>query len=165
VYQIDVTNRQESLPVDPAALRQAVAAVLEGERVAQAEISLAIVSDREIHELNRRFLDHDEPTDVLSFPLEHAPGRFEGEIVVSAETALDRCQEFGWSATQELTLYVIHGVLHLVGYADKRAEDQRTMRDREQFYLRRLGLLPAVADGDSASQQSCSPTRQEGAKP
>ena len=162
MYQIDISNRQESLSFDPAALQHAVAVVLESEGVTQAEISLAVVSDQEIHELNRRFLDHDEPTDVLSFPLQQGPEGLEGEIVVSAETAQDRCQEFGWSAIQELTLYVIHGVLHLVGYGDKRADEQSVMREREQFYLRKLGLLAAEASTDRSSNSSASPDVEEG---
>ncbi len=69
MFQIDVCNRQSSLPIDAAWLRQVVTTVLDGESIGAAEISLAVVSDSEIHALNRRFLQHDEATDVLSFLL------------------------------------------------------------------------------------------------
>lgn len=142
MYQIEVSNRQDSLIIDPQRLQQAIAVVLEGEGIARAEISLAVVTDVEIHELNQRFLAHDEATDVLSFPLNQGDDWLEGEIVVSADTALDRAPEFHWSATEELILYVIHGTLHLVGYRDKTAEDCARMRQQEKYYLSRLDVRP-----------------------
>lgn len=110
-------------------------AVLNSEAVRQAEISLAIVDDAEIHALNRRFLQHDYPTDVLSFVLERTNESLDGEVIVSTETAITRCGEFGWTAAEELTLYAIHGTLHLLGYDDKSPEDRQQMRKRERFHL------------------------------
>ena len=148
MYQIDVCNRQSSLPIDPDRLRQIVATVLEGESIAAAEVSLAVVGDSEMHELNRRYLQHDEPTDVLSFPLREGADSIEGEVIVSADTARRRCGEFGWQARDELALYVIHGTLHLVGYRDKTAADQARMRQQERHYLGCLGLgAPPTEDG------------------
>ncbi len=160
MYQIEVCNRQDSLAIDPQRLEQAIAAVLEGERIGRAEISLAVVTDGEIHELNRRFLAHDEATDVLSFPLDQRDDWLEGEIVVSADTAVDRSAEFRWSAAEELILYVIHGTLHLVGYRDKAAEDRARMRQQERHYLTRMGICPVDdvdgcptgLDGDSENE-------------
>ncbi|MEX0718851.1 MAG: rRNA maturation RNase YbeY [Planctomycetaceae bacterium] len=79
-YAIDIANEQDRLPVDEVRLRDVIARTLELENVAAAEISLAIVDDATIHELNRRHLAHDYPTDVLSFLLdrvERASGRRE----------------------------------------------------------------------------------------
>ena len=69
-------------------MREVVRVVLEGEGVADAEISLAFVDNPTIHRLNQRFLQHDEPTDVLSFPLsEPNAKRLSGELVIGAEVA------------------------------------------------------------------------------
>lgn len=140
MLQVALTNEQTSLEIDPTRLRQAVETVLSGEGISAGEISLAVVDDEAIHELNRRWLEHDEPTDVLSFVLEEADGYREGEIIVSADTALVRSGEFGWSAHEELLLYVIHGTLHLAGYDDKSPDERERMRQRERFYLERVGV-------------------------
>ena len=90
---------------------------------------------------------------MLSFPLESRAETLEGEVIVSADMAQARCHEFGWSANDELTLYVVHGTLHLVGYLDRTAEDQARMREREQSaYLKRLGLLGQSLGTDRSSQ-------------
>ncbi|MEY2512120.1 MAG: putative rRNA maturation factor [Verrucomicrobiota bacterium] len=75
------------------------------------EVSIALVSDRRIAELHRRFLDEGGPTDVITF--QH------GEIVISAETARRQSRAFRTSLEHELYLYIAHGLLHLRGYDDK----------------------------------------------
>jgi probable rRNA maturation factor len=140
LLQIALTNEQSRLEIDAARLRAAVEAVLAGENINEGEISIAVVDDAAIHDLNRRWLSHDEPTDVLSFVLEQGEGYIEGEIIVSADTAVARCVEFGWSAEAELLLYVIHGALHLAGYDDKVPAARDQMRQRERHYLAGFGL-------------------------
>ncbi|MCP4190900.1 MAG: rRNA maturation RNase YbeY [Planctomycetaceae bacterium] len=144
MIRVEISNRQAALDVDVTQLRDAITEVLKTEGLQQAEVSLAIIGDAEIHDLNKRYLQHDYPTDVLSFVLERSATRLDGEIIVSTETALERCHEFGWSATNELTLYAIHGTLHLVGFNDKTAVDRAQMRERERFHLTNLGIeIPA----------------------
>lgn len=142
MISVEINNRHPSgdLDVRLERLQDAAMAVLEGEGVLAARLSLAIVDDATSHDLNRRFLEHDYPTDVLSFPLEEGPDLLEGEIVVSADQAARVGADYGWSAEAELMLYVIHGVLHLTGYDDHSEHDRRRMRQREQHYLKQLGL-------------------------
>lgn len=140
MIQVAISSEQLALKIDKRRLRAAIKEVLNGEGIESADISLAVVDDPTIHDLNRRWLNHDVPTDVLSFVLDQHEAHLEGEIIVSADTAKTRCAEFGWPAEAELLLYVIHGALHLAGYDDKRSAARRQMREREQFYLQRLGL-------------------------
>jgi len=137
---VDVADEQSIVPVDTAFLAAAARAVLEGEGVDRATLSIAVVDDAQMCELHARYLGHDEPTDVLSFPLSSAGEPLEGEVVVSAETAARRAPEFGSTAAAEIVLYVIHGTLHLSGYDDHDEKSRRTMRERERHYLSRLGL-------------------------
>lgn len=146
MIHIDFRNEQSTLPIDPALLRKAVETVLKGEGIEAAEISLAVIDDPAMHVLNRKYLNHDEPTDVLSFVLEEHPGCVEGEVIVSADTAAATSRRFGWSADNELLLYVIHGTLHLVGYDDLNPEAQAEMRGRERAYLGQFGLSPRYAE-------------------
>ena len=144
--KIAIATPQEAVPVDRAFMRNLVRAVLDGEGVADAEISLAFVDNPTIHRLNKRYLDHDEPTDVLSFPLSE-PGakRLAGELVIGAEVAQAQAQQRGHDVQAELALYVIHGLLHLCGHDDKTAEAAAAMRRRERHYLGELGL-PDIAE-------------------
>ena len=144
--KIAIASPQEIVPLDRARLREVVRAVLDGEQIEDAEISLAFVDNSTIHILNKRYLQHDEPTDVLSFPLSDANAtKLAGELVIGVEVALVQAQERGHDVQVELALYVIHGLLHLCGYDDHEDDDRRAMRERERFYLKQLGL-PDIAE-------------------
>jgi probable rRNA maturation factor len=143
--RIAIASPQEFVAVDRGRMREVVRAVLAGEGVADAEVSLAFVDNPTIHTLNKRYLDHDEPTDVLSFPLsEPRSGRLAGELVIGVEVAREQAAQRGHDVQAELALYVIHGLLHLCGYDDHDREDAAAMRRRERHYLRALGL-PDIA--------------------
>jgi probable rRNA maturation factor len=145
--KIAIASPQEIVAVDRGRLRELVRTVLAGENVADAEISLAFVDNPTIHTLNKRYLNHDEPTDVLSFPLsEPNAKRLAGELVIGVEVALAQAQERGHDVQAELALYVIHGMLHLCGYDDKSDEAAGQMRQRERHYLAAL-QLPDIAEG------------------
>jgi probable rRNA maturation factor len=126
-------------------VRETISKVLEGERIGDAEVSLAFVDNQTIQPLNKRYLQHDEATDVLSFPLsEPNARRLAGELVISAEIAKLQAEEHGHPVQAELALYVIHGLLHLCGYDDKTPAGAAAMRERERYYLEHLGL-PNIA--------------------
>lgn len=152
-FSIAVANRQRRWPVKSAALKAAVVAVLHGEGITQADVSIAVVSDAAIHEINRQFLQHDEPTDVITFVLDQRDGFIDGEIVVSADTATTIAKRIGWSSQDELLLYVIHGALHLAGYDDLQPDARRKMRSREKHYLASLGVkLPSAKSPTARSK-------------
>ena len=145
-FEISLTNEQLRHSVDGPRLIEATRAVLEDSDFSSAAISLAVVDDETIHELNRRHLDHDYATDVLSFVLEDDGRHLEGEVILSAATAAAAAAEVGTSADQEQLLYVVHGMLHLVGYRDKSDDDVRDMRAAEARYLRQFAVgLPRGA--------------------
>ena len=123
-------------------MQSAVEMILTDAEIADAEISVAVVDDPTIHELNRRHLNHDYATDVLSFILQRDGASLEGEIVVSGDTAANTAGEYGWSAEEELLLYVIHGSLHLVGHDDQTPADREQMRVEERRWLLEMGITP-----------------------
>ena len=139
--KIAIATPQDIVAVDRKHIREVVRAVLDGEGVADAEISLAFVDNPTIHRLNQRYLQHDEPTDVLSFPLsEPNASRLAGELVIGVEVALEQAASRDHDVQAELILYVIHGLLHLCGYDDHDDADRDAMRQRERHYLQQLGL-------------------------
>ncbi|MBL8829892.1 MAG: rRNA maturation RNase YbeY [Planctomycetaceae bacterium] len=140
MYQIDITHEHPTAQFDEAPLRRAVEFILKEARLTEATISVAIVDDPQIHEINRKFLQHDYPTDVISFVLESDEGRLEGEVIVSADTAATVAARLAWPVEHELLLYVVHGVLHLVGYDDLDPDSLREMRTREREVLAEFGI-------------------------
>ncbi|MCS7264155.1 MAG: rRNA maturation RNase YbeY [Armatimonadetes bacterium] len=123
-------------------LKQAVEIVIKGEGVSSpVEISIVLVDDFNIMELNKRFLNHDYPTDVLSFPmsvetkLKNESEGLVGEILISAETAQRNAKRYRQTFERELMRLAIHGTLHLLGYNDSTAIQKREMRRKERKYL------------------------------
>ena len=132
--------------------------MLRGEGIGSGTISLALIDDPTMHELNLRYLQHDEPTDVLSFVLERHGDSLEGEVILSVDTAATACHRFGWTRDDELLLYAVHGALHLVGYDDGCPDDQRRMRQREAHYLAVWGLEARYEEGGHFPPQQADPT-------
>ena len=145
---------QSAVKVDVDRVREAIGSILAEASIVSAEISLAIVDDPTLHELNRKYLDHDNPTDVLSFVLEQDGGHLIGEIVVSAERAVVAAGDYDWDAASELLLYVIHGTLHLVGYDDATPEAAEEMRRQETHYLQQLGVSRSVNEAGTQALTS-----------
>jgi probable rRNA maturation factor len=148
MLRIKIASPQEIVPIDRPRLKEVARTVLQGEGVTAAAVSLAFVDDATIHRLNEQFLGHDEPTDVITFPLSGVGAKtLEGEVVVGAEVARTRAADLRHDEQHELALYVIHGILHLCGHDDTTAPAVRRMRARERHYLKVLGL-PDIAEAD-----------------
>ncbi|MDA1015956.1 MAG: rRNA maturation RNase YbeY [Planctomycetota bacterium] len=161
-YTIELANEQDSLDIDEARIREVAAHVLNEEHVATAEISIAIVDNPTMRALNVQHLAHDYDTDVLSFLLEceqESAGsdpdadtcrgrgkRIEGELIVSGEMAIEMAKKYRWNPHDELVLYVVHGLLHLVGFDDLTESEKRQMRSRERQLLKHWGLTPRYDD-------------------
>ena len=144
--KISIATPQEVVQIDRGRMRDVVRSVLTEENISDYEISLAFVDNPTIHRLNKRYLDHDEPTDVLTFPLsDPSAKKLAGELVLGVEVARDQAAERGHDVQVELALYVIHGLLHLCGYDDKSPGHEQEMRRRERHHLAKLGL-PDVAE-------------------
>jgi probable rRNA maturation factor len=148
MIRVSIASPQDVVAIDRGRMRQTAKTVLEGEEVHDAEVSLAFVDNATIQQLNKRYLQHDEPTDVLSFPLsEPNASRLAGELVIGAEVARSEAERRGHPVEAELALYVIHGLLHLCGYDDETADGAAAMRQHEQRYLQLLGQ-PDIVSGE-----------------
>jgi probable rRNA maturation factor len=106
-------------------------------------IGVMITDDDTIHAINRRHLDHDYPTDVISFTYDRSNTMVEGELVVSLCTARRLAQELGWDWRCELLLYVVHGTLHICGLEDSTPTQRAEMRTQEQAVLASMGIADA----------------------
>ena len=146
MISVSVANPLDIIEPDYDRLKKSARAVLEGEGIADARISLALVDDKMVADINKRFLDHDGPTDVITFPMSNPKAKkLEGELVLGVEVARREAEERGHDVHTELCLYVIHGVLHLCGYDDRNKKDSAEMRRKEREYLAKLNF-PDIAD-------------------
>ena len=153
-------NRQKAVSITPAIralIRKAVSETLREEAFPRpAEISVSFVSNEEIHALNLEYRGKDKPTDVLSFPMweedeldtgaaagDIDPGNdavLLGDIVISAEKAVEQAAEYGHSERRECGYLLTHGLFHLMGYDHMTDEDKPVMRAMEEKSLASIGL-------------------------
>ena len=117
-------------------MRRGIQSILRDAGIVSSQISVAIVDDPTIGKLHGEFLDDPSPTDVLSFVLEPPP-MLEGEVVASADTAKSNALQYKCPAEEELLRYVLHGILHLVGYDDTTPSKRSVMRKKENEYLQK----------------------------
>jgi len=106
------------------------------------EISIAIVDDAEIRRVNKQFLNHNCPTDCLSFDLSDDDTRRlkSFELIVNAEMAVKEANLRGHSSEAELALYITHGLLHNFGFDDSQQDQAQKMHDTEDEILQQQGF-------------------------
>ena len=138
MIEVLLINETES-EVPASRIRKVVSAIVQDAGYQDAEISLAVIDDPSMHKLNRDHLQHDYPTDVLSFVFA-SEDVLEGEVIVSIDTAIRVAEEYQWPTESELLLYFIHGTLHLIGHDDHETDQRVAMREKETHYLQSLGI-------------------------
>jgi probable rRNA maturation factor len=124
-------------------------ATLENEKVSPSRrLTIVVVGDNVIRDLNRQFLRKDGPTDVLSFS--YGEEGFLGDVVISYEMASRNARRYHWRVRDELSFLVAHGVLHLLGHQDT------TLRAREEMWKRQEEImeLAGVNDGQSGRRRA-----------
>ena len=126
---------------DVGRMKKAIRSIAADYGWTHGDISIALMSDLEIRGLNYKHLSHDYATDVISFDLSRSDDFLEGEIIASIETADREANEHGWQGDDELLLYVIHGMLHLIGLRDKKTKETQVMREAERHYLKQFNLF------------------------
>ncbi|WP_312044507.1 rRNA maturation RNase YbeY [Anaerotignum sp.] len=115
------------------------------------EVSVSIVDNEEIHQINKQFRDIDRATDVLSFPLltfeeGEMPDLNEkdevllGDIIISLERAREQAEEYGHSLKREIAFLTAHSMLHLLGYDHMEEEEEKEMFEKQREILNKAGI-------------------------
>lgn len=142
--EILISNEYPGIKVGIRKIKQQIDKVLGSLDCNEHEISILFVGDQGIRDLNRQFRGMDRPTDVLSFPQlsedePEPPGAHVlGDVAISLETARNQSKDHGLSLEEELTLLLIHGILHLLGYdheISSQEEERMRKKTRELFEL------------------------------
>lgn len=131
---------------DQARLDRLARAILSEVGEASGELGILFVGDQRMRSLNRRYRGKDRTTDVLAFAMREAPhssAHVLGDVVIAVPTAVRQAKEGQQSLDEELTVLLVHGILHLCGYDHERSEKEaRRMHRRERMILRSLARLP-----------------------
>ena len=144
--KIEITDLQDYVQLDKKLILQAVRRVIKDEGKSAKSLSIVLTDNRHIRDLNRQYLGHDTLTDVISFPLEDVDwptsgnSGINGEIIASAELAQQQAQSSNGDPRAELMLYLVHGLLHLMGYDDRNPQAAKRMHQREDLLLEELGF-------------------------
>lgn len=145
--RIYVNNRQTALRLDAKGIRQLVKETVAREAFLCGEITIHFVGSRKISALHAEFFDDPSVTDCITFPLASPdPRLISGDVFVCPQTAIDYVQKQGGDALAETYLYVIHGLLHLMGYDDLNPKAKRAMRQAEKRHLTALPLTAIRRD-------------------
>ena len=143
-YRADVQSAFPLSPTLAGRLEQAAVAALERHGAQSGcEVSIMLTDRDEIRRLNREYRGLDQATDVLSFELNEAlpeGGIYLGDVVISLPVAQEQADSGGHELLAELSLLVIHGVLHLLGHDHTGVDDQAEMWSRQAELLEELGL-------------------------
>ncbi|MCC7464914.1 MAG: rRNA maturation RNase YbeY [Saprospiraceae bacterium] len=110
--------------------------VAESEGKEFVEVQYVFCTDEKLREMNVEYLDHDYYTDVITFP--YSDQAVHGDVFISYDRVADNAQRLEVPFELELCRVLVHGVLHLCGYLDKSDEEEKRMREKEDFYLGRL---------------------------
>jgi probable rRNA maturation factor len=134
-------------PLDASRVEAAVRHVLRAEGVEAAEISVALVGDAEIAALNEEYLDHEGPTDVISFHLHDRGEPPLGDVYVGVDQAARQASGFGAPADEEVLRLAVHGTLHVLGYEHPEGED----RADSPMFARQEALLRDFLSGGAGA--------------
>lgn len=117
-------------------IQNTVSVVCRGEKVKDAELSFVIVNDKKIRTINKRFLDHDYVTDVITFPLEEK--RISAEIYINVQQAIRQAKQYGVTSKNEMIRLVVHGTLHALGYDDTKKKERELMLTVQEQYVSKI---------------------------
>jgi probable rRNA maturation factor len=131
-------------------IKKTLAAAAEAEELPEVEVSVTVVDNETIHQMNKEYRGVDRPTDVLSFPLwepdeewvidEEETAVPLGDLVISLPKAKEQANDYGHSLERELGFLAVHGFLHLLGYDHETKEQEKEMFARQEEILGRIGL-------------------------
>lgn len=142
---VNVIDQQTDLKISIDQVRKIVPHVIHGEGQTCDEVNIYFVDTPTICQLHEQFFQDPSPTDCISFPLDEEDDelsyRILGEVFVCPATAIAYAVQQQTDCYEETTLYIVHGLLHLMGYDDLQEEDCALMRQAEARHMQELKAL------------------------
>lgn len=140
--KISVVNAYKKINLPTKKIKTLIEQIIRKEKLDYTEVNVIFVDNESIHKINCKFLNHDYPTDVISFELlDEIPIVDKvAEIYVSVDKAIDQAKIYKVSLERELARLVAHGLIHLAGYDDKTTREKLRMRRKESYYMKMVGF-------------------------
>lgn len=143
---ISVFNTQKRFTIEEASVAPIVSTLLSSEGVTADNVAVHFVGKKKICSLHAQYFDDPSPTDCITFPLDDrddlsAGYKVLGEVFICPQVAFEYVSTHDGHAEnlyEEMTLYLVHGLLHLIGYDDIDIQDQKIMRQQEHVHMSRL---------------------------
>lgn len=141
--RISIISEGVKLPLTKNEIKRLALKILSLAKEENSSVSLVFVNDESMRALNRKYRKIDRPTDCLTFPMREGEDsqlnpELLGDVVISVDTAKRNAKSFGTDIKDEATLYIIHGILHLLGFNDTDRRERAKMKSLEENILRRL---------------------------
>lgn len=141
--RIDIRDLQDKVRIDRKKIAKRAEFILKVMGEKEAELSLLFVNDSYIRRLNWKYRKINSKTDVLAFSMREGSGLSKdslilGDIVISTETAKREAARRRSSIQKEISLYLIHGILHLLGYDDRKTSGRKRMRQKQRELLKAI---------------------------
>lgn len=144
---LTLENRQSDLPISEESVRRLASLFFEKERERVDELSVSFVSLEESAHLHALYFDDPTPTDCMTFPIDAVDSgeyRLLGEVVICPKVAQQHVEEEGGDLYEEVSLYLVHGLLHLLGHEDREEAGRQRMREAEADHLEHLRKKKAL---------------------
>ncbi|MBA4312615.1 MAG: rRNA maturation RNase YbeY [Chlorobiaceae bacterium] len=138
MISVGVFHSHKKIKIHVAGTRCLVRYVLKNEMRHNAEINIIFINDSMMIEMNRKYLHHDYPTDVLCFLLNETKNLLDGEVYINIDQARRQALEYLATYREEYARLIIHGVLHLVGYEDATKKERKRMTALENNYISKI---------------------------
>ncbi len=135
---VSIFNTQKRFPIDRDSAIKLARRVILAENVSFDEVTLHFVGKKKICQLHASYFDDPSFTDCISFPMDNVDSSgysVLGEVFVCPEAAFRFVTKHGGDLYEEISLYAVHGLLHLLGYDDIEDSDREIMRSKEQFHM------------------------------
>ncbi len=141
--KIDICDLQDETKIDRRLIRNYTKKILQILDENSVEVSICFTDDGWIQKLNNTYRHVDMPTDVLAFPMRGCEGlpketNILGDVVISLQTAKNQAKKRNKDLNSEILLYLVHGILHLLGYNDSTAKERLRMRRKQKEILRKI---------------------------
>lgn len=136
MIRVTVVDEQDDLKIDPAQVERLVRETLKFEGGSYQEVSLIFANEKTTCQLHADFFQDPTLTDCMSFPID--PPAFLGDVVVCPKAAFIYVEKHGGEVNYEVSLYIVHGILHLMGYRDIEEEERQIMQQAEKKHMENL---------------------------
>jgi len=149
-FKITLRNEQSDLPISAASVAASARHELAARDLPSCELVVHLVSEKRICQLHADHFDDPTSTDCITFPIDDIkappPGGLPilGEVFLCPAVAVSYCNEHGGDPYRECTLYLLHTILHLLGFRDDEDEAERAMREEERLALKRAELAGSM---------------------